>query len=223
MIKQAVGTGHSKRSGGQAMKVNFSELLNSQRVGPLWGRKTEPEDAVDTLQQIIAGESPSRAGTADKKRVATTSQRQKEGAGQDDSAQRTDESGANANAPQRADKSDQTDEGIDEEEVEELLDEYADPDNLEDAEELIDLADAPQEDPQELLEKLLFVLRVELGPRISMLTGIIEPLRVRIARLTPGATPPQYHPMRHASAGTVFELLHRLEDTLRGLRRVAGK
>lgn len=194
------------------MKVNFSELLNSQRVGPLWGRKTEPHNAVDTLHHIIAGETTASAGK--KKRKSKQIQR------------KTDGSDPTEHAPKAADadtlKTD-SEEGFDQEEVDEILDEVSDPENLEDAEELIDLADAPQENPEELLEKLLFVLRTELGPRVSMLSGIIEPLRVRIARLTPGATPPPYHPMRHASAGTVFELLYRLEDTLRGLRRVAGK
>lgn len=196
------------------MKVNFSELLNSQRVGPLWGRKTDPQNAVDTLHHIIAGETKGDAGQS--KRRAKQRRR-----AQDDTDQREHDPKAPDQGAASA-KSDQ-EEGFDQEEVDEILEEVADPENLEDAEELVELADAPQENPEELMEKLMFVLRTELGPRVSMLSGIIEPLRVRIARLTPGATPPPYHPMRHASAGTVFELLYRLEDTLRGLRRVAGK
>jgi hypothetical protein len=154
------------------MKVNFGELLSSQRVGPLWGRSVGPESALHALKQILQpaqpGGGPSGAGTPTSAESHPASQ---EGP---------------LWLPQ-------------------------------------DLADVPIEPPHQLLDALEDALLLELGPRAAMLRSVIEALRVRIHRLDPTADAPPFHPLRHAAGGTIPQLLYRLEDTLRGLRRVAGK
>ena len=154
------------------MKVNFEELLSSQRVGPLWGRSVGPESALDTLKQIL---QPAQAGSG-QPGSGTSTTAQSDPAGQEGPLW----------SPQ-------------------------------------DLADVPIEPPHQLLDALEAALLLELGPRAAMLRSVIEALRVRIHRLDPTADVPPFHPLRHAAGGTIPQLLYRLEDTLRGLRRAAGK
>lgn len=87
----------------------------------------------------------------------------------------------------------------------------------------VDLAEVPVEPPHQILAALETALRLELGSRSAMVRSQIEALRVRVHKLDPTAAPPPYHPLRHAASGSIVQLLGRLEDTLHGLRRVAGK
>lgn len=91
------------------------------------------------------------------------------------------------------------------------------------AQELVDLAEVPVEPPHLILDALETALRLELGSRTAMVRSQLEAVRVRVHKLDPTAAPPPYHPLRHAAGGSIPQLLSRLEDTLHGLRRVAGK
>jgi hypothetical protein len=155
------------------MRINFSELLDSQRVRPLWGRSVDSSNAVETLNQILDRlPAPGAPPTAQSTAAPSPASGQ---------------AGSTEHPP------------------------------------LLDLADVPIEPPHRILNALEAALQAELGTRSAMVRNLIEPLRVRIHRLDPTAAEPPYHPLRHAAGGSIAQLLNRLEDTLHGLRRVAGK
>lgn len=165
------------------MKVNFSELLASDRVGPLWGRSSDPKQALSSLNKLAGYAQPPEAGGA---------------AGE-----------AATSAPSLLLPDPEPPVAAATPPTEEL--------------ELPDLADVPIEPPHQLFAQLEQTLISELGARGAMLKNLIEPLRLRIHRLDPTAEEPPVHPLRHAAGGSILSLINRLEDTLHGLRRVAGK
>lgn len=166
------------------MRVNFSELLDGERLRSLWGRSVDPSNAVDTLNRILSSlPSPDSPESAQGSPAGTGA------------AAESAQSAASAIPPPLA---------------------PAPP-------ELVDLAEVPVEPPHKILDALEAVLHLELGARSAMLRGPIEALRVRVHRLDPTAELPPYHPLRHSVGGTIPQILSRLEDTLLGLRRAAGK
>lgn len=168
------------------MKVNFSELLASDRVGPLWGRSSDLKQALSSLNKLAGYAQPTQDGGAGGAAGEAAT-------GAPSLLLPDPEPPAAAAAPP----------------AEEL--------------ELPDLAEVPVEPPHQIFAQLEQTLISELGARGAMLKNLIEPLRLRIHRLDPTAEEPPVHPLRHAAGGSILSLINRLEDTLHGLRRVAGK
>lgn len=222
------------------MKINFGELLASERVRPLWGRSHTPESALDELQRLLrlasgqAGQDASSAAPLDAQGAAQLSAAApgERGSGAPNTAARSGGADPGSVSPGAAslaaraggmdrgsrgsggpggaaDPAASTADGL--------------PEGASGAPVLTELADVPIRPPHEIFDELEQNLRRELGSRSAMVGNFIEALRVRIHKLDPTAPEAPYHPLRHAAGGTIWELLGRLEDTLSGLRRVAGK
>lgn len=220
------------------MKINFGELLASERVRPLWGRSHTPESALDELQRLLllasgqGGQAASSSVPADAERAAglltdAPGDRGSEGAaargvGVDPGRASPGAaplaagavgglggSGGSGVAGYAAAAAARAADGM--------------PEGAPAAPAVVDLADVPIRPPHQIFDELEQNLRQELGSRSAMVGNFIEALRVRIHKLDPTAPEAPYHPLRHAAGGTIWELLGRLEDTLSGLRRVAGK
>jgi hypothetical protein len=208
------------------MKINFSELLASERVRPLWGRSFTQESAMDELERLLrpsspASEPPATAGPHDPRlhtpasgaggaqanadAVSDASQgaadRSPDGAahGLGQTAQADDVAGRQASTGEKTQRAD--------------ADSFFTPP---------DLAELPIRPPHEIFADLEQAVQSDLGSRATMVRNFIEALRVRVHSVDPTADEALYHPMRHAAGGTIWELLSRLEDTLSGLRRVAA-
>lgn len=210
------------------MKINFSELLASERVRPLWGRSFTQESAQDELEQLLQAHNlpslapgaasphgPSLPGASSGLGAAPTAGAAA-GPATDPSLNRTSAAGERGDpqvppaGPVGAGQAAQHttvrpgSQGTD-----------ADPAPP-------DLADLPIRPPHEIFADLERAVQGDLGTRATMVRNFIEALRVRVHAVDPTADAALYHPMRHAAGGTLFELLHRMEDTLSGLRRVAA-
>lgn len=215
------------------MKINFGELLASERVRPLWGRSYTPESALDELQRLLllasgqAGQDASSPALIDAEPAAAPGDRGAEahaaarggGADPGSASLRAASLAAVGGGMERGSSGAGAAGGA------------AGPANAADGkmegapgvQAIADLADVPIRSPHEIFDELEQNLRQELGSRSAMVGNFIEALRVRIHKLDPTAPEAPYHPLRHAAGGTIWELLGRLEDTLSGLRRVAGK
>lgn len=210
------------------MKVNFSELLASERIRPLWGRSFTQESALDELKQLLdknnqaakeggapggpvphagvgggqAGAAGSAAGRAGDASGAPTGQSAE---ASDSGSGKGAQGGAGAGGAGARGKGASSD--------------ADDPDFFEAPP---DLADLPIRAPHLIFQDLDKAVKGDLGNRASMVRQYIEALRVRVHSVDPTAGPPLIHPMRHAAGGTIWELLNKMEDTLSGLRRVAA-
>lgn len=212
------------------MKINFSELLASERVRPLWGRSYTPESALDELQRILSPGAPKAAdSTGDGSLAAPLS-------GAKSAAQSGSAAGAGG-APGQAMDGPGTDASqaasggshasVSAEHAAGLgsahspwgtrVSEHSEP-----FQSPPDLADVAIRAPHEIFSDLEQAVQEDLGNRACMVRNFIEALRVRVHALDPTADEALYHPMRHAAGGSIWELLTRMEDTLSGLRRVAS-
>lgn len=209
------------------MKINFSELLASERIRPLWGRSYTPESAMDELQRILApdagqeesgattgsaGPGPSGSHPGEAKDATAGSRPLSTDPGNTRPEQtgregdnRSTESNNGSDTPSAA--------GAKQRQAGESGDVFQVPP---------DLADIPIRPPHEIFAELEQAVAGDLGSRASMVRNFIEALRVRIHSLDPTADEALYHPLRHAAGGSIWELLMRMEDTLSGLRRVAS-
>ncbi|HNN95308.1 MAG TPA: hypothetical protein PKI03_23685 [Pseudomonadota bacterium] len=212
------------------MKINFSELLASERVRPLWGRSYTPESALDELQRIIAPLAPPAAGGPGDGSLAASVPGAKSAAGSGAAAGAEGSQAGSAQGQGMAGSDGATGDSVDPvpsqrgpgmgtqasssgRSAREDNDLFHPPP---------DLADVPIRAPHEIFADLEQAVRGDLGNRACMVRNFIEALRVRIHALDPTADEALYHPMRHAAGGTIWELLTRMEDTLSGLRRVAS-
>lgn len=210
------------------MKVNFSELLASERIRPLWGRSFSQETAAQDLQQILAGNAqaggpsgstsgnlpPAEAGTGQPAGSSSAAGRAGGAArhSSGDLSAGTSAPGGSAGSPAATAAatetggsgapSDTRGEGA-----------FVPPP---------DLADLPVRPPHEIFAELERAVQGDLGTRATMVRNYIEALRVRVHSVDPTAGDALYHPMRHAAGGSIWELLNKMEDTLSGLRRVAA-
>lgn len=210
------------------MKVNFSELLASERVRPLWGRSFTPESAMDELQQIL-GQDPSfqpqgsatpggpvglgGAGAPATAGRAATGAQTGSARGMGTSAPGAASEPTADGASARARDGHGSGHGADEGSSDDAAGHFVPPP---------DLADLPIRPPQQIFEELEQAVRGDLGNRACMVRNFLEALRVRVHALDPSADEALYHPLRHAAGGSLWELLSRMEDTLSGLRRVAA-
>ncbi|MBL9005151.1 MAG: hypothetical protein JNJ46_12940 [Myxococcales bacterium] len=210
------------------MKINFSELLASERVRPLWGRSFTQESAMDELQRILRndpatggpqgtasstipagragndGADPARAVSVGASGDGSTAARVPGEEPLPDAAQ--GERSAATESPGDARGQTAARSGS-------AADSFVPP---------MDLADVPIRPPHEIFAELDRAVQSDLGNRACMVRNFIEALRVRVHALDPTADEALYHPLRHAAGGSIWELLGRMEDTLSGLRRVAA-
>lgn len=210
------------------MKINFSELLASERVRPLWGRSFTQESAMDELQRILKndpaesdpqgtasstfptsrvgsdGSDPSRAVSGGAVGDGAAGGRVVGGESLPDAVQ--------GERP-AATESPGNDSGKTAARSGSAVDSFIPP---------MDLADVPIRPPHEIFAELDRAVQSDLGNRACMVRNFIEALRVRVHALDPTADEALYHPLRHAAGGSIWELLGRMEDTLSGLRRVAA-
>jgi hypothetical protein len=210
------------------MKVNFSELLASERIRPLWGRSFTQESALDELNQLLdKNNQATKAGGAQDGPIPRGGVSGGQAGGAGSAAGPT---GAVAGAPagQSADASEVAAEkgaqesagaGGAEARRKGASSDSEDPDFFEPPP---DLADLPIRAPHLIFQDLDKAVKGDLGNRASMVRQYIEALRVRVHSVDPTGGPPLIHPMRHAAGGTIWELLSKMEDTLSGLRRVAA-
>lgn len=215
------------------MKVNFSELLASERVRPLWGRSYTQETAMDELQRILtpapqgsepadgalptpgigSGGAPDGTPRAVSDRTGPVRGAAPGGESDARSGQRDAASGALPRAAAAGTSATQASSSAAQRGAAPVA-AFVPP---------TDLADVPIRAPHKIFEDLEQAVRNDLGSRASMVRNYIEALRVRVHSLDPTAPDALYHPMRHAASGSIWELLSRMEDTLSGLRRVAAK
>ena len=212
------------------MKINFSELLASERIRPLWGRSFTQESASDELERLLRANSPQgdepgatsppgarsqtvghevgdvQAAAAGPRAASDSAAGQASAAAQPSLGQTPlsfdAAAGGGSGSQLRGDKR-----------------------SAQDADLTVtppDLAELPIRPPHEIFADLERAVQGDLGTRATMVRNFIEALRVRVHAVDPTADAALYHPMRHAAGGTLFELLHRMEDTLSGLRRVAA-
>lgn len=216
------------------MKINFSELLSSERIRPLWGRSHTPESALASLQQYLsgakqiaaAGASPGAGGGVGNGLAgAPAASGGGVPPGQAAAAAASSPSFAAATGPAGGPPAGSSSGSFggspDAGRPGQAAGPVAAQPGLEMAK-LTDLADVPIEAPHLLFSALEQTIERELGSRTSMLRPYLEALRVRIHRLDPTAPEAVYHPLRHAAGGSIGELLAKLEDTLAALRRVAA-
>ncbi len=218
------------------MKINFSELLASERIRPLWGRSFTQETALDDLQRILGQNSPvsgptgvpnqqdprpdfgdreAKGGSASGARSAG------DGAGQTHSpaGDRAADASDLGRGPAHPAATSATASGGVESTGSSAL---PTSDGAAAFVPPTDLSDLPIRPPHEIFAELELAVRNDLGSRATMVRNFIEALRVRVHGVDPTADEALYHPMRHAAGGSIWELLTRMEDTLSGLRRVAA-
>ena len=209
------------------MKINFSELLASERIRPLWGRSFTQESAMDELERLLGKNSPAGAepGAEDRQGPhlhtpgsGSGSARTRSGVDATDGPSTSRAQDAADPGPSQTTPEDHAGAGKDAQgragkPSSDVADSFFVPP---------DLAELPIRPPHEIFADLEKAVQGDLGTRATMVRNFIEALRVRVHSVDPTADEALYHPMRHAAGGTIWELLNRMEDTLSGLRRVAA-